>query len=531
MLGQATPENSDREALFGEAFRFAARSLETAESTPNVSLGEYIREAWHVVEPATEYQHNWHIDAIAEHLIAVTDRDIRNLLINIPPGHAKSLIVAVFWPTWEWTFKPHTRWVFASYAQDLSTRDSLRCRRVIQSDWYQQNWGHVFKLADDQNRKTKFENNKTGLRDSISVDASTTGLRGDTIVIDDPHNVKKADSDADRLAKLSWFNESWQSRLNDPRTGAKVMIMQRVHEADLSARAIELGWTHLCLPSEFEQERACVTVPVGGREEPWTDPRTEEGELLWPDRYGEQELSDLKRPLGDYAYAGQYQQRPAPAEGGILKKKWWRYWQPAGADLPPVIVQLPGRKFVEIKPVERPSLGQTLHSWDMTFKETKSGSYVVGQVWQKDGARRFLIDQVRDRWDFSETSRQVVALHEKYPNATKLVEDKANGPAIMSSLKRKVPKMIAIEPDGTKEERASAVTDEIEAGDVFLPHPDMPGYEWVKGFIAECVAFPNGANDDQVDAASQALRRMQDDYEAAAAPIMTGQHNNPYKMG
>ncbi len=170
------------------------------------SLREFVRQAWHIVEPSTPYVPGWHIDAMADHLEAVTRGEIRKLLINIPPRHMKSLLVSVFWPAWEWTRYPERRWLYSSYGQHLSIRDSVKCRRLIESPWYQSRWGHLFLLTGDQNTKSRFDNNRSGYRLSTSVDGAATGEGGDRVVCDDPHNIKEAESDARRKATLDWWD-------------------------------------------------------------------------------------------------------------------------------------------------------------------------------------------------------------------------------------------------------------------------------------------------------------------------------------
>ena len=240
------------------------------------SLREFVRQAWAVVEPATEYVPGWHLDGIVDHLEAVTRGQIRNLLINMPPRHMKSLAVAVFWPCWEWIDHPERRWLFASYAAALSIRDSLKCRRLIESSWYQANWGERFRLTSDQNTKGRFENDKSGYRLATSVAGAATGEGGDRIVVDDPHNVNEAESDTVRHSVLDWWDLVMTTRLNDPKTGARVIVMQRVHDDDLSGHVLaQGGYEHLCLPAEYEEGHSIITS-IG-----WSDPRTVAGELLW----------------------------------------------------------------------------------------------------------------------------------------------------------------------------------------------------------------------------------------------------------
>ena len=202
------------------------------------SLREFIRQAWPILQPVTPFVPGWHIDALCEHLEAITYGHIRNLLINIPPRHMKSLTVSVFWPCWEWIRWPERRWLCASYAESLSLRDSRHCRTVIQSPWYRRNWGDVFMLTEDQNEKRRFDNDKTGYRIASSVGGANTGEGGDRIVCDDPHNVKEAESDVARKGVCDWYDQVMSTRVNDPKTAARVIIMQRVHEADLSGHVL-----------------------------------------------------------------------------------------------------------------------------------------------------------------------------------------------------------------------------------------------------------------------------------------------------
>jgi hypothetical protein len=214
------------------------------------SLREFVCLAWEIVEPSTPFVPGWHIDAIIEHLEAVTRGQIRNLLINVPPRHMKSLLVSVFWPAWEWIRFPERRWLYSSYAASLSTRDSVKCRRLIESPWYQRLFGSIFTLTSDQNTKGRFDNNRSGYRLSTSVGGAVTGEGGDRIVCDDPHNVQEADSDSVRKGTLDWWDMVMSTRMNDPKTSSKVLVMQRCHQQDLSGHLLEQGGIeHLCLPA------------------------------------------------------------------------------------------------------------------------------------------------------------------------------------------------------------------------------------------------------------------------------------------
>ena len=196
------------------------------------SFREFVLQAWAVIEPLTPFVPGWHIDAIIEYLEAVTRGEIRNLLINVPPRHMKSLLVSVLWPAWEWIAHPERRWLYSSYAATLSIRDSVKCRTLIESPWYQRFWGDRYALASDQNTKTRFDNNRSGYRIATSVGGTATGEGGDRIVCDDPHNVQDAESDSVRKATLDWFDVVMSTRVNDPRSAAKVVVMQRCHQQD-----------------------------------------------------------------------------------------------------------------------------------------------------------------------------------------------------------------------------------------------------------------------------------------------------------
>jgi predicted phage terminase large subunit-like protein len=438
---------------------------------------------------------------------------IAHLIINVPPGHAKSLLTAVFWPAWVWIDHPETRWLFSSYREPLATRDSLKCRTLIQSEWYQQPWGDRFQLRGDQNQKHRFENDRTGYRVVVPMSAGT-GERGDYVVVDDPHSVDQAASDAERTAAVEWWNGSMSTRLNDPSRGHKIVIQQRLHEADLTGDLlVRGGYEHLCLPAEFEPDRRYRTS-IG-----WTDPRSTAGELLWPQRIDHAALAAFQATLGSFRYAGQFQQRPAPASGGMLKRHWWRYWQPREANLPPVPARLPDGTIEQRKPVELPRyLEQTIQSWDMAFKDSKNSDFVVGLVLAAKGADRYLLDQVRDRLDLPGTLLAVRRLSALWPEAhLKLVENKANGPAVIQSLHHEIGGLVEVNPEGGKMSRAAAASPQLESGNWYLPHPMLK--PWVEGFIAECATFPAGANDDQVDAWSQGAQRLLHHHAIPVRPL------------
>jgi len=461
------------------------------------SLRSYIAGAWPLLEPGRAYVHGWHIDAIAEHLEAVTRGEIKRLLINIPPRHMKSLAVSVFWPTWVWTFKPETRWLFASYAQSLSVRDSLKCRRLIESPWYRAIWGDIFQLTSDQNEKMKFENDRTGYRLATSVGGTGTGEGGDIVVFDDPHKVDEVESDTMRKAVLDWWDGTMTTRLNDPDEGAFVGVMQRIHEHDLAGHVLEQGgWTHLCLPAEYAPKHLFI----------WPDdPRTEPDELLWPDHFGRDAIARLKVSLGSYRAAGQLQQLPSPATGGILKRGWWKYFPVEWLD--------------EWRGPEPIAL---FTSWDTSLKEKTTNDYAVGTVWVCSGVSRYLVRRIRERMGLPETRNAVWEIADwcsrSFPNVPQmhLVENAANGPEVVAWLRDKVSGVIPVNVEKDKVARAHDASPQIEAGNVFVPGKDdgAGSYDktltpaWAQEIIEECARFPKGANDDQVDSVTQFLNRV-----------------------
>lgn len=466
------------------------------------NLHFFLKKAWHCIEPAIEYKPNWHIDAICEHLQAVTDGQIKRLLINMPPRNLKSITATVMYPCWTWTKDPYKRFISLSYADGLSKRHNMDRRHIIKSPWYQNNWSDKFYLKEDLDTQRRFGNDKEGFMMSTSIGGQLTGDGGDIIILDDPHNPKKAESDAERQQALDFFTQTLPSRLNDKKNGAIIVIMQRLHEEDISGYILskELGYTHLCLPS-IAEEKTIISFPISGKEVV-----REVGDILNPTREDKEELDQLQKDMGSYAFAGQYQQNPTPTGGGMAKKWWWRYWKPKGVKLPPVRIKNQDGNYIEIEAVDLPeSFDETLQSWDMAFKAKKDSDFVGCGIWSKKGADRFLIDLLIKRLDFTESVAAVRDMSNKHPNAKrKLIEDKANGPAVITTLKHEISGIIPYNPGSdSKEARAYACTPSIEAGNVYLPHPLL--YEWVENYIEQWAKFPLVKHDEEIDVTSQAL--------------------------
>ncbi len=478
------------------------------------SLSAFIRLAWPIVEPAMPLLSNWHIDAVSEHLEAVTKEQIRKLLINIPPGHAKSLLVSVIWPAWIWATNPAWRGLFSAYAGDLATRDSIKCRTLIESEWYQQHyaipggWG----LTHDSNRKDEFTNSKSGFRKSLSVGGKATGFRGNAVVVDDPLNAKEAPSKTARDEAIYWWDRVMSSRLNDLRRGAKVIIMQRLHEEDLSGHVLaQTGYEHLCLPSEFDPARRSKTFYVrhpvalsheGPESEPvkfWEDPRTEKDELLFPTLFPDSVLTQAKVDLTPDGYAGQHGQVPVTDGGSMFQAQWWQRWKGDNRKGP------------------HPGAYETwAGSMDCAFKDKSTSDFVVLQVWARARANRYLIWQFRGRLDFVGTCAMLKRVKAMFPQLGAIyVEDAANGTAVLNSLRDAIEGLIPVATGPrSKEARAHAVLPFVCAGNVWIPEDGAGGWEGperdgdpVKFFIHEHTVFPKGKNDDQVDATTQLLER------------------------
>jgi predicted phage terminase large subunit-like protein len=457
------------------------------------SLREFIRQAWHVVEPATPFVGGWHLDAVCEHLEWVSAGEIRRLVINVPPRTTKSLSVAVMWPSWEWISRPSIRWVFSSYALQLSVRDSVKCRRLIESPWYQQRWGHVYQLTSDQNVKSRFENDRAGFRMATSVDSGVTGEGGERIVVDDPHNVREAESEATRLATLEWWDQVMSTRLNDPRTGTMVIVMQRVHHEDLAGHVLEKGgWEHLCLPMEYEPGRMCVVHRKVGDQviEVRPDPRTEEGELLCPERMGPEDIATYKRDLGPRGYAGQYQQRPTPIEGGMFKREWW------------------GRYNLEL--MIQAGLKPYGIFVDSAFKDGVANDFTDFAVWGTLGGHYYRMGEVHAKMEFPELIQTGRDLYAKW-RVPLYVEDKASGISAIQTWRRRDGNQPAIPvvavpaaSNESKLSRAEGQTPLVAAGLCHIPE-DAP---WASDFIEEHAGFPNYPHDDRVDTTAMALRQM-----------------------
>lgn len=513
-----------------EAARELARRRREREEQR--TLPGFARQAWHVLEPATPLKWGWALDCICDHLSAVSSGSISRLLMNVPPGTMKSLLTGVIWPAFMWgpLGRQEHRFLGTSHKEALATRDNLKCRRLITSEWFQRRWPVA--MLTDQNMKTKFENDRTGFRESMAFN-SMTGSRGDSVILDDPLSADDANSEAELKATEISFLETLPTRINND-SSSIVVIMQRLHELDTSGIIVsrDLPYTHVVLPMEFEPERRCYTVvrpsnmllprtPVLARldreSQHWylegehvpedrlekmeraslqevycQDPRTEDGELLFPDRFPPKQVAELKKTLGSYASAGQLQQRPTPRGGGIFKREWF---QPISA---------------------LPSRVRLARGWDLAATadehEAATASVLIAKTMESI-PRYIIVDVTRDHLSAAGVERKLrdvsAADENKYGRGLRGSIPQDPGQAGKSQKQSLLGGPLAgrnyhaTPESGDKETRALPLAAQAEAGNVFyLVGP------WNAAFLEEIAAFPTAKFKDQVDAASRAFAEL-----------------------
>lgn len=441
------------------------------------SLVDFTRQAWHVLEPTTPYIHGWHMDAMGEHLEAVTKGQITRLLINVPPGTMKSMSVSVFWPAWEWGPKgmPSMRFIGASHEETLAIRDSVKMRRLVQSNWYQRLW--PIKMTGDQNAKMYFENASTGWRQACPV-GSMTGRRGDRVAWDDPHSVEDAHSDAALEEANRVFKETLPTRLNSPEHSAIVVVMQRLSEKDVSGviLAEELGYDHLCLPMEYDGRRKATSIG-------FVDPRTEPGELLFPARFPRDVVTRDKKVMGAYAVAGQFQQLPSPKKGNEFEP-----------DMITIVDAIPA------------GVVQWCRGWDLAATEG-AGDYTAGPKIGKLSDGRFIVANVV-RQQYATAKRDALIKATASADGMGLVKQsfpqdpgQAGKGQVAGLIAMLAGHQVVSSPEtGDKVVRARPFASQVNAGNVLM----LRG-PWNTAFLDELRPFPNGRHDDQVDGASRAF--------------------------
>jgi len=466
----------------------------------------FLKRAWDVIEPATPLVWNWHLDALADEFQLQAER-IHNrepkqydLVINVPPRTLKSTIGPKLLIPYVWSRFPEQKFLTSSHSMDLALEHAVNSRECIQSEWYQGHWGDMFTMMGDQNVKSFYKNDRSGYRITVSVGATAIGRGGDWIFVDDPISAEGAASEKKLATCTRWWRRTMNSRLNDKNIGIKVIIMQRLHEDDLTGEVLRNSagshYKHFCFPAiESDNIR-----PVEYQSKYVTG-------LLFPERLDELGLKLIRQDLGSYGFAGQYQQRPSPEEGGVFKRQHWGYWYYDGEPLPTVTSTI-GESVYAHKMIALPrEFDETVCSWDMAMVKKSDNDPVSGTVWSRKGPDLFLLDEEHGRKTINESTVAAKTMREKWFTASGvLIEQAAGGFAAIESLKKVLPGVQGVVPTGSKEVRAVTLSRLQEAGNVWLPHPKIKPD--IDVFVEEFVNFPNGAHDDRVDSSSQAANYL-----------------------
>jgi predicted phage terminase large subunit-like protein len=483
------------------------------------SLYEFYKTSWRYIDPSP-WCDAWAIDAICEHLQAVVDGQIRQLIINCIPRIGKSSLTSVAFPAWTWaqpheshTSGPVVPFLHASYNDKLSLRDSVKCRRLIESNWYQARWGSRYQLTSDQNTKSRFTNNKGGERLITSIGAGTTGEGGNIILIDDPQAANEVASEASTQEVIDWWSQTMPTRRNSQEKSAVIIIQQRLAQNDLTGHVLETeadGWTHLCLPGRYEPERSFITT-IG-----WKDPRTVPGELLWPERFSEEALKRLEKTMGPFTFAGQIQQRPAPAGGGIIKDDWWQTWE---LDVfPPMDFVLATLDTAyTTKQQNDPS---AMIVWGIFSGDTKAHAsrildadgrpMFIDRIYNEGAPKAMAMKGWTERLELHELVAKVAKTCIDYKVDVLLIENKASGISVAQEIRRlysneKFSVQLFDPKSQDKMARLYSVQHLFAEGIVYAP--DRP---WATAIIDQCGQFPKGKHDDLVDCVSMGLRKLRE---------------------
>jgi len=458
---------------------------------------QFVTSAWHIIEPGRAFVPGWHLDAIAEHLQAVSEGQIKRLLVNMPPRHGKSSLISALWSAWLLLNNPAIRLLCGSYALNLATRDNLKVRRIVKSPWFQQRYGHLFTIVKDQDAKMKFETNKLGYRMVTSVGAGTTGEGGDILILDDPHNIDEKESEPKRESALMWFNDTWCSRLNDFQTSCMVVVAHRIHEQDVSGHILETNdgeWAHLNLPAEYDPATPCKTYLPSG-DTFWEDPRKEEGDLLWEERFPREAIEKAKRRHGILGYSALYGQNPIPPGGFIFNTANERLFtiSPEG-DMYLLITPSGVQSYLIANCWE-------LSTSDVAAKDKEINDFTVFAHWAvTPGNDVLLLDLWRGHWSIpkqKEKARQFYQTHFSVRYRAFYFEDVAYQSAIAQDLLLEGIPCLSFHPQNKGDKVARAVGASIwqEAGKAYF----LKGAVFLVDFRKEIYKFPKDAKDDQVD--------------------------------
>lgn len=468
----------------------------------------FAQRGWQIVEPKACIW-NWHMDAICEHLLYVTQGEIRNLMVMIPPRMTKTTLCSVLWPVWHWVQRPGAQFMGAGYEQSLVLEAAQASRRLIESPWFQRFYGGDWYLLPDENKKELYRNSSGGYRISTSVNGKTAGFGGDIQLLDDPHNTKNAESDAIRISAIEWHDNSWRSRMNNPNTTQKVYVAQRTHDADIFGHVLgmeENRWTVLRLPMEFDPKRICITYPNNGKgvrpdaKAIFRDPRKIDGELLNPKRFDADTAQTEKDAMSNRAWNAQYQQQPEGQGGLILKRPWWKQW------VYPEWHPEAGKERL------LPDFIEVIQVYDTAFEEDEEADFSARTTWgifthresEKDpktgrlreGKQRIcalLLDWFEDRVGFPELREEMIAANAEFSPEWILIEKKASGHSlIQEGRKKQLPiKAVKLTDGGDLVSRIHMASLMLEKGCIyFLPR------KWSYKLIEQVAKFPNGEHDD-----------------------------------
>ncbi|MGI4776082.1 MAG: phage terminase large subunit [Janthinobacterium lividum] len=440
-------------------------------------LYSFINKVFDTINPGIDYQSNWHIELISDYLNAVQNGEINRLIINIPPRSLKSLCISVAWPAWLLGYDPTKRIMAASYSQILSTKHSLDCRFVINSDWY----GKIFPdtvLSKKQNQKSKFLTTLNGFRFATSVGGSATGEGGDYLIIDDPHNPAQVNSPKLRNKVIDWFEQTFLTRLNDKKKGAVIIVMQRLHSEDLTAHLLKnsSGWEHLKIPN---QSNSSHRYSICNKNYDFAA-----GEVMHPKRDSLEILKSLEREIGIHNYNAQYLQEPIDTECSLLRLKDISFYD----EMPPCF-------------------DYYIQSWDTAIKISEHADYSVGICFGVIGKKYYLISMDRARYSYPDLKIKVEQLAKKFNPKNIIIEDKASGQQLIQDLRFGCyNNIIAIKPKLDKITRFASVIAFFQAGRILLP--SFAGFKNI--LLNEITSFPNSKNDDIVDSVSQFLNLMKE---------------------
>ena len=498
--------------------RLAAEWQKREEKKSHRRLINFVRYFWDVLEPVEPFVDGWVLRGLCEHLEAVTLGEINRFLANVPPGFMKSLLTDVFWPAWEWSAMdlPHMRYVAFSYAAHLTERDNNKFLTLLQSKKFQDMYGDGFGLVEQG--KVKVSNDKTGSKFASSVEGVGTGERGNRVILDDAHNIREAESQAIRTSTVQWVREAMSNRLNNMARDAIVAIMQRSHEDDASNALIDLGYVHYNVPMEYDSSRHCTTV-IG-----WSDPREQNGELAWPERFPRDVTDNIRRTIGPYAYAGQYQQAPEVRGGSIIKRDWWQHYETEDGSVPQMAYVVGSLDPAYTSKQENdPSGFVLLGVW---YDEFEIPRVMVLNSWRKrlelhgphidrlpNETEPAYVKRTQKDWGLIEW---VAHSCKRFKADKLLVEAKASGHSVAQEVRRLHSTQgwstQLVDPRGRdKVARVYAVQHLFAEGMIHLPaYSDGSLREWGQQLVDECAAFPKGATDDMVDALSQGLQHLRD---------------------